>query len=257
MLLQFKYFIWLFIHLPLLPLVAFQGYRLKKSIPMLPGASKNIVGTVGSGDQEINIVTIGESAFAGVGVDDHQHGVSGQLAKALSENKRIKVNWQVVAESGFNVKKVHSKLVAKLPAHKIDYIIIGLGANDTFELNSPLNWLADFKMLIYAIRLKHPDCPIIISPLPPVGEFPAFSGLMKQLFGNLAYWYGLALLPIEKHFQHVYYMNQQINCDQWLKHVPEAENIYHFFSDGIHPSPLAYSLWGKEISKFIINNKLI
>jgi lysophospholipase L1-like esterase len=257
MLIQVKFIDWLIMHIPVLPFLAIQGKRLKKAIPMLPGADKNIKGSYGNSEQEINIITLGESSIAGVGIDDHIDGVSGQIAKTLGDNKNVRVNWHVMAESGYNAKKVTYKFAANLPESKVDLIVIGLGANDTFELNSPQSWLKDFKQLIYVIRQKQPSCPIIISPLPPVGEFPAFSNLMKQVFGTLIGWHGTALKQIPKECGNVYYMDEPIKCTHWLEKTKEAENIYHFFSDGIHPSKLAYSLWGKEVGQYIINNKLV
>lgn len=257
MLIQLKFITWFIIHIPVLPFLALQGKRLKRTIPMLPGADKNIKGSYGNSAQEINIITIGESSIAGVGIDDHNDGVSGQLAKTIGDHKNIKVNWHVMAESGYNAKKTTNELAAYLPESKVDIIVIGLGANDTFELNSPQRWLKDFKQLIYVIRQKQPTCPIVISPLPPVGEFPAFSRLMQQVFGTLIYWHGIVLKQIPKECRNVYYMDEPIKCSQWLDKTKDAENIYHFFSDGIHPSKLAYSLWGREVGQFIINNKLI
>jgi lysophospholipase L1-like esterase len=256
-LLQLKYILWLIFHIPVLPVLALQGRRLKKAVPMLPGATKNITGSYGSASKELNIITLGESAMAGVGVDDHFEGITGQLAKTLSEHTGKKVNWQVMAKSGYTAKKVAKRLAIHLPESRIDFIVIGLGANDTFELNSPISWLNDFRNLIKTIRKYQPNCPIIISQLPPVGEFPAFPSLMKHVFGTLVEWNCAVLNTLLKEFDNLYYMKEPVKCADWVAKVDRVDSVDAFFSDGVHPSPLAYSLWGREVGNYIIKNDLV
>ena len=60
------------------------------------------------------MVMIGESAFAGVGVEKHQDGFAGSLAYNLSERLPSSVNWTVYAKSGYTAQKLSERLIPKI-----------------------------------------------------------------------------------------------------------------------------------------------
>jgi lysophospholipase L1-like esterase len=246
MLPQLFFFLGGILILPMVFLLIWQGKRVKNSIPDLPEA----IGTKGqviSNEHFINILAIGESTFAGVGVRTHQEGVTGQLAKFLSEKTNFSVNWEVLAQSGYSAKKVLTELVPKIPKIPFDIIVIGLGGNDTFELNRPMRWQQDLIDIISQIQKIQPESSIVIATLPPVGSFPAFPFPLNAVLGGLERLHSWAVKPIPAMFKNVYFDDKRFE-------VTEPEIM---FSDGVHPSGYTYSLWGKQLAEFIVENKLI
>ena len=66
---KLRYFFGVFISLSLLPVLYFQGKKIKKEIPKLPEA-KNPKGFVnGNFKDTLHLLSIGESTIAGVGVE--------------------------------------------------------------------------------------------------------------------------------------------------------------------------------------------
>jgi lysophospholipase L1-like esterase len=246
MLPQLFFFLGGILILPMVFLLIWQGKRVKNTIPDLSEA----IGTKGQvigNEHFINILAIGESTFAGVGVRTHQEGVTGQLAKFLSEKTNCSVNWEVLAQSGYSAKKVLTELVPKIPKIPFDIIVIGLGGNDTFELNRPMRWQQDLIDIISQIQKIQPESSIVIATLPPVGSFPAFPFPLNAVLGGLERLHSWAVKPIPAMFKNVYFDDKRFE-------VTEPEIM---FSDGVHPSGYTYSLWGKQLADFIVKNKLI
>ena len=254
---QFLFFGGAIMSIPFLPLLAWQGKKIRANIPSLPEANQPFDGKIGEGQHPIRVLTLGESTIAGVGVENHQLGISGQLAEELGRLTKHSIYWQVLAKSGYTAKMVKELLVPQIPKQKFDLIIIGLGGNDTFKLNSPGQWRKDFEALIKAVRLKQSQSKIVIANMPPVGAFPAFTKLMQLVLGNLVRLHGQAIANFPKQFENLYYIDKEIRFEEWLNKVEAPSSVDSFFSDGVHPSPITYSIWGKEIAKFIVDQKLV
>lgn len=134
---QTAYYLWALPVLPLLPLLYLQGRRVRREVPALPEAHLGVQGSIPGPGPALHLLTPGESTVAGVGVTNHHEGISGQLALALRQASGRAVQWQVLARSGYTATRVRAKLVRRIPVIPFDYILVGLGGNDTFQLNSP------------------------------------------------------------------------------------------------------------------------
>lgn len=245
---QLLYYIGALLSVPLLPVLYFQGKKLRKHFPRMPEAGHNIAGSIHEGaGQPIRLLAMGESTIAGVGVEDHRYGFTGELAAALSAQTGRPVEWQVVARSGYDAKDTFRKLVPQIPATSFDLVVIGLGGNDTFYLNSPLHFRHNMALLVKALRERLPGTPIIIAALPPVGVFPALPGLVRAALGALVHLHGFAIRNIPRRFAGVHYPGGPIRARRWLD---DSHSPKDFFSDGIHPSPEAYRLWAEETARF-------
>ena len=251
---QLLYYIGAILSVPLLPVLFFQGKKARKNIPRLPEAALNAEGANGKGEgAPIRVLLVGESTMAGVGVDDHADGFAGHFASALSKHTGRPVQWQVTARSGYDAKAAHRKLVSLIPETEFDLVVVGMGGNDTFYLNSPLVFRRNMAFLVRGIKEKLPAAPIVIMALPPVGAFPALPGLVRAGLGVLVRLHALALRPIPKRIKGVYFPGRAIRASEWIN---EQHPPVDFFSDGIHPSALAYRMWAEETLRFVIKKKV-
>jgi lysophospholipase L1-like esterase len=255
---NFKYYLGVIASLPLLPLMYFQGKNIRKNVSQLPEA-KNPIGYVNGGfNKTINILSIGESTIAGVGADFHKNGFTGTLATTLSTALKSNINWRVYAKSGYTVKQVCTKIIPKIEETSVDIIVIGMGGNDAFTLNSPKKWISDINQLIDLLQHKHPKTPIFFTNMPPIKEFPAFTKTIKFVIGNLVEILGKELNKNIKNKENVFYNDEIITLKKWSrKHSENDSNPKIYFSDGVHPSLLTYQIWGKEIGEFIVSTKKI
>ena len=96
-----KYILGSILTFPLLPLMYFQGKKIKSNVPRLPEA-KGIKGlSAVSSKKTLRMITIGESTIAGVGVSTHQEGFTGTLANELASELKTNIDWKVYAKSGY------------------------------------------------------------------------------------------------------------------------------------------------------------
>ena len=257
MIYQLLYYLGGLLALPFSPLLIFQGRKVRASIPKLSEAGGPNQGVVGNAGRPIRLLILGESTMAGVGVKSHEQGFTGYLASYLQKISERQVNWQVFAQSGYTAQATQRNLVPLLPSEPLSLIVIGMGGNDTFQLNSPLRWRSDMILLIKAIRERQPDASILIINLPPVGQFPAFPASLQLMLGSLVRLHGKVIRDIPSLFKKVYYMSRPISLNKWGRKAPAGADVKAFFSDGVHPSELTYKLWAEEAGAFIINQKIL
>ena len=247
---QLKFILGSVLAAPLMPLVLHQGNKIRREFPRLPEANgpEGISGK--NFKAEITVVGIGESSMACVGIDKHADGFIGQFSNRLAELLEKRINWHVYAKSGHTAKMTHDQLIPQIKENHIDLFLIALGGNDTFQLNSPKKWTADIDELINSLRHRFPTTPILFASMPPIHTFPAFTGSIRFVLGNLVRIHGEALNQTIKKHTCVYYDTRKIELKEWLNKLPEAQKE-DFYSDGIHPSKLTFEIWGKEMAELI------
>lgn len=247
-----KYLLGSIIAAPLLPIMYFQGKRIKKRVPSLPEATGSSGSTANSSNQKLQLITIGESTIAGVGVETHEQGFTGALARTLGESLHTDVDWRVYARSGYTIKQVTKKIIPKIEEEKLDLIVIGMGGNDAFELNSPRQCKMDLIEMIATLRNRFGNIPIVFNNMPPIKDFPAFTPLIKFVIGNLVEFYGEKLDEICSEQPNVYFASEIIKLSHWIEHLDHKYTPDDFFSDGVHPSKLSYQTWGSEMAKLVV-----
>lgn len=244
---------------PLLPLMYVQGKKIRDSVPRLPEAEgpEGKAQAPSPANSTKTLFTLGESTIAGVGVDRHEHGFSGTLATKLAEKSGNDVAWKVYARSGYTAKRVTEKLVPRMDQESPDLIVIGLGGNDAFTLNSPWSWRRDIKALIEKLNKKFPGTALVFCNMPPIKEFPAFTSLIQAVVGNLVNLLGKTLDELSQEYDFVYYLNEQITFKGWIEKYDQAGEKEDFFSDGVHPAPITYEVWAEEVAQFVIERRLL
>lgn len=248
--LRLKYFLGAIISLPLLPIMFVQALLIRRKVPQLPeakGSNGNCI--IDKKDKsKLQIIFLGESTIAGIGVSTHEEGFSGTFAKEFSSLIRRNIDWKVYAKSGYTAKDVLQKLVTKIKERNPDIIVIGLGGNDSFTLNSPWNWRKNVNALITELNRRFPNCTLIFTNMPPIKEFPAFSALIKWVVGNLVELLGTELQSISEEYENVYYFDEIISLQVWAEryHLEKKPSLY--FSDGVHPSKITYQTWAKDLA---------
>ena len=247
------YFLLMLGVIPLLPIIIYQGKKIRRTVPRLPEAKGNS-GTTGSSDQVLRLLTIGESTIAGVGVEFQEEGYSGHLAKSLSEQFACQVEWQVNAKSGITIGRLVERLRNTTTNLQPDIIVVGMGGNDTFKFHSPKKWRSEALQLIDLLQKKYPEIPIVFTNLPPVKDYPAFSSNIQFFFGNLMSLFRVELSKLVQNRHNVWFIENEIRLQDWKKGGLQTSD---FFSDGVHPSALTYQMWAKLTSEYIFENHIL
>lgn len=239
--------------LPLLPILLAQGIRIKRSVPKLPPAEgpHGMVRRVKSNVFK-QVLFLGESTVAGIGVRTHEEGFAGTLARELASLQQCNIEWKVYARSGYTAKQVRQFLVPSIQETSVDLIIIGLGGNNAFGLHSPNRWRRDVSALLVELRQRFPDTKIVFSNMPPIKLFPAFTPLLKRTVGNLVELLGDSLAELVAEYPNVYYNAERIQLDVWKERYGVSDDVQAYFSDGVHPSLLTYQIWASDMAKYIV-----
>jgi lysophospholipase L1-like esterase len=246
---QLQYYLMAFCLIPFLPILLFLGLRARKRVPSLPPAWLNMNGETAGHEPVLHLLALGESSVAGVGISDHQFGLAGQTAASIHAKTGQKIKWQVVAKSGYTAQKGHKNLLKHIKA-PVDLILVGFGANDTFEFNSPMTFKKNMHILITKIKATWPNTPILIANVPPVGEFPAVPRPLRKVMGRLVRLHSAAIADLPKTYEQVYFEHKPITFAGFQARGGKKYDLNEMFSDKVHPSELTYRIWGKEIADF-------
>ncbi|MEL7145211.1 MAG: SGNH/GDSL hydrolase family protein [Bacteroidota bacterium] len=235
----------LIVCIPVLPFIYWLGKKIKNTVPDLPEACRNVDGQLGMPEKTRKVVLVGESSIAGVGITDHLEGIPGSIGKLLGA-KGKGISWQIVAKSGFKAADVLRVLVPRLPDTDADFVILGLGGNDTFQMTPPWQWRIKMKKLVQVLRQQYPGAHLIVSAMPPVADFPVFPWVLQQFMGGQTNLLRLTLQDFPELFARLSYLGEKVRMQEWVA-KSNGLTLADFFSDGVHPSSVTYQLIGEAI----------
>lgn len=227
--------------LPFAPFLYLQGQYTRRKVGRLPDAQGATSGKLGSQDDTVKLLAIGESTVAGVGARTHETALTGQFAKHLSRRIGKSIEWLAIGKSGITAGETIRELVPQIPDEKFDYIMIGLGGNDVLRLSSPRRWRRDMTRLLEILQAKNPDARIFITNAPAIRLSPALPQPLKFILGHLSALHDRNTKEFTREMKNVFYFHQP------------TEVIEDFFADGIHPSEKGYDAWSEAILKFCVN----
>ena len=222
------------------PLLWFQGMKLKREVPRLPTPLDRPFGIFkGKGkdkDKEFNILGLGESPMAGVGIAKHAFTLTGLTAVRLNKLLCCSVNWKIQAESGLSLKNLN-KLIKEQSDENADLILVSMGGNDVFQLTPPWVWKNNINTCVKLLFQNDKKPLILFSPVPPVGRFPAIPNPLKIVFGFWEFLLQASLAQTINSMDNAYLLDGRF---------PDGKEYY--LEDGIHPSSLAYDPWSEKLA---------
>ena len=232
---------------PLLPFMYLQGQFVRLKVGRLPDAGGENVGVVGTGEETINLLCIGESTIAGIGAKTHKEAFSGQFAKHLSRKIGKKVKWHAHGVSGITVRRTIAEIIPEIPAEQMNVIVIALGANDVFGISSPKKWRREISELIEILRNKYPESEIFLANVPMIRDFLALPNPLRYVLSRLAKIQHLSTIDLVSKMEKVNYFEDVSKVDDEF-----------FCEDGVHPSVKGYDLWSEAmVESFLEKTSLI
>ncbi len=215
------------------PIIIAQGRYVKKVTPKLPEAAGERSGTTGKG-RKIRLLIVGDSAAAGVGVDNQSQALTGHLVAALAEC--YQVNWQLLAKSGYTTLD-SLEMLSEQPQQTFDIIVTSLGVNDVTGTLPVATWLIQQQDLITLLREQFNCQQILITQVPPMGQFPALPQPLRRYLGARATQFNRKLST---------FVESQGDCQ--LIDINNELNAEDMAADGFHPGPVIYQYWAKVIA---------
>ncbi|MBS2964403.1 SGNH/GDSL hydrolase family protein [Actinocrinis puniceicyclus] len=222
----------------LLPVIAAQGIWVRRRTEVLPHAAGPTTGTVGDqrDGRPLRIAVLGESTAAGCGVDTHDEGFTGSLARELSERSGRPVAWEVVGQYGATGRRVRHRLLPRLGGD-FDLAVLLAGANDVLARRAPREWREDLCAIVDDLAVRCGQ--VVVVGLPPFAVFPSLPGTLRAYLAARA-----AVLDG---------VSRQV-CAQrpratFLTSTDAMAVAADFFArDGFHPSAYGYQRWAQMVA---------
>lgn len=223
------------VFLPLAPFLYLQGQYTRWKVGRLPDAGGETSGLIEGRRERLRLLAIGESTVAGIGAETHHDALTGQFARHLHLQTGKTIEWHALGESGITIRRTLRELVPRMPGGEFDVIVVALGGNDVFTLNSPQNFRRDMGDLLDELRGRHPGARIFLANVPMVRDFIALPNPLKYVLTQMAKLHHFNAIDLVSALGDVYYFDD----------VERVER--DFFSDGIHPSVNGYDTWSEAM----------
>ncbi|MEO0367762.1 MAG: SGNH/GDSL hydrolase family protein [Pseudomonadota bacterium] len=217
------------------PLLLIQGKWTRYKTPILPEPTGTREGLLGEG-QPLSILIIGDSAAAGVGVQTQDDALLGQTLLRLKEEYQIR--YRLHANTGDNTADCIAKL-SQIQEEKFDVVITSLGVNDLTGGCLLDEFGRRQRALVELCKQQFGANQIMLTGMPPVGEFPALPQPLRWCLGTRAKYFDRVILDV----------SEQLNVEYLKIDLTERNDAMSL--DGFHPGAPVYEEWAETVTKLI------
>jgi lysophospholipase L1-like esterase len=196
-------------------------------MPRLPEAEGSRHGRKGRGPV-LRLLIAGDSSAAGVGVVRQRDALAGQLPGLLAHLAGVRVEWQLIAQSGLNTADT-LKLLQRQPSLSFDLAVVVTGVNDVVEQVPTHHAVAAREALANHCRNALGVWHVFYAPLPPVHQMHGLPQPLRWVAGADARRHNRALQAWADG-----------RADVSRVQVPISLNRGVLASDGFHPGEPVY-----------------
>ncbi len=224
-------------HTLLLPVLLLQAAYVRRHVLHLPEPEGARSGVSGEGPA-LRLLIIGDSSAAGVGVRTQDEALLGLVSQRLAEVARVE--FDLVARTGAKTAEALGWL-GDLPRDRYDVVVTSLGVNDVTKATPLFRWRALQGQLLDRLRAENGARRIIVSRLPPMGQFPLLPQPLRWAMGRRARLFDRHLLRL---------VARRPACTPvTLTMGLDATNMS---ADGFHPGPAVYAAWADAICAAVL-----
>jgi lysophospholipase L1-like esterase len=236
----------------LLPCLWVQGKRTRRNTPRLPEAAGERSGIAqppqdAVSEQMAELIVIGESPVAGVGVATQAQALPAQLAWQLARHWQHRVRWKAYGKNGATVAQALQQglPVLSTPAslYGIRMVVIVFGVNDSTAFHSTARYQRDLEAMLSAVQLQYLPDLVVISGVPPLHLFPALPQPLRFVLG-------LKARTLSRVTEQLAYRRSQ------TLFVPVAIDTGDpslMATDGYHPSAIGVAQWSAQLAEAVLN----
>jgi lysophospholipase L1-like esterase len=227
------------VHLPfwlttalLAPIVVYQGKRTRQRTLHLPEASGPTQGQHGPGTPVFQLLVLGESTAAGVGVARHEQGLASELARQLHRVTGQTIAWHTHGINGATLARLSQRL-EQVDLPPADAVLLSMGVNDTTGLTPRHRFRQQLLALRQRLVARQPalaNTPLHLLSVPPMHRFTALPSPLRQLLGWRA-------RQLDAQYRH---LAQQQPRDFAYLGYPAMTGPELLARDGYHPSEAGY-----------------
>lgn len=223
------------------PVALYLGLKVRSQTPRLlpPSGPKN--GHVGNeGKSAYNILVVGDSSAAGVGVDDVNDSIGPQLAQILHQKTKASVSWSIAGANSAICEEVRDHVVPNLERHIYTHIVLCVATNDMKNFLTDRRFKRGFGGLLYALHAKWPDTPIVWTPMLDMTTVPGLPPLLGRI--------------LQMRARIINERARQLCRERHATVAPQlqATDPSGFSVDGFHASAAGYHYWAELLADTIL-----
>lgn len=224
------------------PLLLAQGRMARAKRGRLPNAPLPWSGTI-NGPRPLQMVGLGDSTIAGVGVDNPMLSLSPQVAKGLYGHTGRGIVWDSYGERGITTGQLlENYLPQALDEHdRIDIAVISIGANDAKNLLSAQTAVANMVSTVDRVHAHSPDALVVVSSLPAFHLFDSLAQPLRSVIAGHGQAIDRRVRPLVESRRYALMLPPP-------DHYPQG----FFASDGFHPSPEGYRTWAQFVIEHLV-----
>jgi lysophospholipase L1-like esterase len=221
----------------LMPVLLAQAAYLRMTVLQLPEPVGPRDGTIGAGPK-LRLLILGDSSAVGVGVDLQNEALLGQVTNRLATFATVE--FKLIAKVGAKTGDVLAWLDT-MPAEQWDVVVTALGVNDVTKAVTMRRWLVQQAAVLDHLTQNFGAKHVLVSGLPPVGEFPLLPQPLRWILGRQAERFDRALhaLVAARDDSSSIAFNMHLNKGNMSR-------------DGFHPGPVVYAAWAEQVAAQII-----
>lgn len=224
-----------------LPVYIWQGLQVRRaSTRLAPPDQKFRISLKGKG-KPIRVLMIGDSSVAGVGVEDFDDCLSGQLPRMLSQKSGRPIEQRTCGNNSATAGQILNHVVPNLEHAEYDFIILNIGVNDSKNYHSGRRFKKEFGGLLYALNTKFPGSKIIWQGLIDLAVIPILPSPLNKVLSIRSRI--LRQIGVQLCRERLAYAPDT----QWQP-IPENWSI-----DGFHASAKGYESWADELSDYMLS----
>lgn len=231
------------------PVVLAQGRAVRRTTPVLPEADGPTIVRADheTGDDEarddarrvpLRLLVLGDSTVAGIGVDRHDDGLAGGLAREFAARCGRSVIATAIGRGGATARDLVTDLLAPaVAAGPWDAVVLSIGANDALAARSRRAVVRDVLAVIRGLEAGSPGIEVLLSSLP---GFRFFDLLPQPLRWNL-----------DLHARSIEAALRTAVADRGLGWMTPPATGYtddFFAADRFHPGAVGYARWSAWIA---------
>lgn len=228
------------------PIALYLGLKVRSRTPRLLPPTGPKTGQIGkTGKAAYNILIIGDSSAAGVGVDDINETIGPQLAQILHQKTRAGVSWRIAGANSAISEEVRDYVVPNLQRGAYTHIVLCVATNDMKNFLSDRRFKKGFGGLLYALHAKWPDTPIIWTPMLDMTTVPGLPPLLRVILRMRA--------------DIINRRGRQLCRERHAIVTPPLDSTdpSGFSVDGFHASAAGYHYWAGVLAQTILDRAKI
>lgn len=219
------------------PLLLLQGLYARMVALRLPEPAGERSGSCGAGSP-LSLLIVGDSAAAGVGVENQSDALCGHILKSLCSHYLVR--WKLLAKTGATTKTAIKDLQTASP-EAFDVVVTCLGVNDVTSGIALREWLLLQSRLLELLRERFKVRHILVTALPPMHKFAALPRPLRFFLGRRAARFNRVLENL---------LAGSSSCS--LLRLDDISRPEMLCRDGFHPSADAYRHWGSAAAGRIL-----